>query len=94
MDDDEISIKIGKPFIMCPLINICNKVLVQGNYPERFKFSLIKPVYTSRDKSSPSNHRPISLLPAFSEIFEKVIYKRFFDHLNNNAVLNEHQYGF
>jgi hypothetical protein len=33
-------------------------------------------------------------LPAFSKIFEKVIYKRLLDHFNNNATLNEHQYGF
>jgi len=33
-------------------------------------------------------------LLAFSEIFEKVIYKRLFDHLNNNAVLDENQLGF
>jgi hypothetical protein len=33
-------------------------------------------------------------LPAFSKIFEKVIYKRLFDHFNNNAILSEHQYGF
>jgi hypothetical protein len=33
-------------------------------------------------------------LPAFSKIFEKVIYKRLFDHLSNNVILNEHQYGF
>jgi len=58
------------------------------------KFSLIKPVYKSGDKSSPSNYRPISLLPVFSKIFEKVMYKRLFDHLNNNVILNELQYGF
>jgi hypothetical protein len=68
-------------------------MLAQGNYRERMKFSLIKLIYKSRDKSSPSNYRPISLLPTFSKMFEKVIYKRF-DHLNNNAILNEHQYGF
>jgi len=94
---DDIStkiIKISKPFIISPLINICNKELAQGNYPERLKFSLIKPIYKSSDKSSPSNYRPTSLLPAFSKIFEKVIYKRLFDHLNNNAILNKHQYSF
>jgi hypothetical protein len=69
-------------------------MLVQGNYPERLKFSLSKPIYKSGDKSSPSNYRPISLLPAFSKIFEKVIYKRLSDHLINSAILNEHQYGF
>jgi hypothetical protein len=69
-------------------------MLAQGVYPERLKFSLIKPVYKSGDKSSSSNYRPISLLPVFSKIFEKVIYKRLFDHLNSNVILNEHQYDF
>ena len=59
-------------------------MLAQGNYPERLKFSLIKPIYKSGDKSSPYNYRPISLLPAFSKIFEKV----------NNAILDEHQFRF
>ena len=31
-------------------------------------------------------------MPAFSKIFEKVI--RLIDHLNSNAILDEHQYGF
>jgi len=94
---DEIStkvIKISKPIIISPLINICNKMLAQGIYPERLKFSSIKPIYKSGDKSSPSNYRPISLLPVFSKILEKVIYKRLFDHLYSNVILNEHQHGF
>jgi len=69
-------------------------MLAQGNYPERLKFPLIKPIYKSGDKFSASNFRPISPLPAFSEIFENVINKRLFDHLNNSAILDEHQFGF
>jgi hypothetical protein len=69
-------------------------MLSQGTYLERVKFSLIRPVYKSGDKTSPSNYRPISLLPAFSKIFEKVIHKRLIDHFNSNAILNEYQYGF
>jgi len=47
---DEIStkiIKISKPFIISPLTNKSNKMLPQGIYPERLKFSLIKPIYKS-----------------------------------------------
>jgi len=69
-------------------------MLAQGIYPEILKFSLIKPIYKSGHKSSPSNYRPISLLPVFSKIFEKVIYSRLTDHLHNNIILNEHQYRF
>jgi len=69
-------------------------MLAHGIYPERFKFSLIKPIYKSGERSLPSNYRPISLLPALSKILEKVIYKRLFDHLYNNVILYKHQYGF
>jgi len=69
-------------------------MLAQGIYSERLRFSLIKPINKSGDKYSPSNYRPISLLPVFSKFFGKVIYKRLFDHLNNNVILNEDQYGF
>jgi len=86
-------IKISKPFIIFPLINICNKMLAQGIYPERLKFSLIKPIYKSGDISSPSNYRPISLLPVFSKIFRKSHIQKI-HHLNSNVILNEHQYGF
>jgi len=61
---------------------------------ERVKFSLIKPIYKSGGKSSPSNNRPISILPVFSKIFEKVIYNRLIDHLHSNVISNEHHYGF
>ena len=87
-------ISINKPFIISPLINICNKVVAHDRYPERLKLSLINPFYKSGDKSSPTNYRIISLLPVFSKIFKKILYKRLFDHLNNNVILNEQQYGF
>ena len=51
---DEIStkiIKISIPFVIFPLTNTCNKMLAHGIYPERLKFSLIKPIYKSGDKS-------------------------------------------
>ena len=47
---DEISteiIKISKPLIISPLININNKTLADGIYPERLKFSSVKPIYNS-----------------------------------------------
>ena len=69
-------------------------MLAQGIYPEILKFSLIKPVYESGDTSSPSNYRPISILPVFSKILDNVINSRIIDHLHSNVILNEHQYSF
>jgi Reverse transcriptase (RNA-dependent DNA polymerase). len=42
-----------------------------------------------------ANYRPISLLTSFSKIFEKVIYARLYQHLNNhNTVLTNEQFVF
>ena len=41
-----------------------------------------------------SNYRPIFLLPAFSKVFEKVLYERIYQHLINNNILVDEQFGF
>ena len=41
-----------------------------------------------------SNYRPISLLPNFSKILEKLMFNRLSDFLNKHEILYEQQYGF
>ena len=41
-----------------------------------------------------NNYRPISLLPTFSKIFEKVVQTQLYDYLNENNLLFESQHGF
>ena len=94
---DEITakiIKISCPFIVSPLMYICNKMLSTGKFPDRLKYSEIKPIYKKGDKTLITNYRPISLLPVFSKIFEKVIYKRVYCHLTLNSILVKEQFGF
>ena len=42
----------------------------------------------------PSNYRPISLLPIFSKIFEKLMYRRLYRFLELNNILYSLQFGF
>ena len=94
---DEVTTKILKmvsPFIVSPLTHICNRMLSTGTFPDRLKYSEIKPIYKKGDKTQIANYRPISLLPVFSKIFEKVLYKRLYNHLSSNNILAKEQFGF
>jgi hypothetical protein len=46
------------------------------------------------NKDEPSNYRPMSLLPAFSTILERVIYNGLYEHIDINNILDNNQYGF
>ena len=94
---DEIStriLKISVPYVLSPLTSIFNKILSTGVFSDRLKFSEVRPLYKTGDKTEFSNYRPISLLTSFSKIIEKIIFKRLYNYLNDNNILVDHQYGF
>jgi hypothetical protein len=60
---DEITtkiLKISSPFIVSPLTHICNRILSTGTFPNRLKYSEIKPIYKKGDKTLITNYRQIS----------------------------------
>jgi len=62
--------------------------------PNDLKLSKIIPLYKSDDVKSVSNYRPISILPAFSKIIEKLFYNRLLDLINIYNILSNNQYRF
>ena len=94
---DEVSttiLKISAPYILSPLTYIFNKTLATGIFPDRLKFSEVKPLLKKGASTEFSNYRPISLLTSFSKIIEKIIYIRLYRHLNVNNILVNEQFGF
>ena len=92
---DNIPISIIKKtfdLISDPLLSNINLSLSSGVSPDRLKISKIIPTLKSDNDSLAQNYRPISILPAFSKIFE--IYNRIFQFLVDNDILFEHQFGF
>ena len=41
-----------------------------------------------------SSYRPVSVLPVFSKVLERLVYNRFISHINDNKLLYEYQFGF
>lgn len=77
--------------ILSQLFNLC---IQTGHYPDAFKLARITPLYKSGSKSLISNYRPISLLPIFNKIFEKLLHQRIEHHFSSNNLISENQFGF
>ena len=77
-----------------PLTHFINLSIISGVFPDQLKIARVIPLFKSGDKSSFTNYRPVSVLPAFSKILEKVIYNRLLDYLNKHKILSDNQFGF
>ena len=94
---DGISSALLKSFdgeITNVLTLIINQSLSTGIFPDKLKVAKVVPVFKKDDPHQPGNYRPISLLPAISKIFEKVVYKQVYDYMSKNNLLYKSQYGF
>jgi len=54
----------------------------------------VRPLLKKGDKRDISNYQPISLLPVFSKLLERVMLTRLLKHLNDYNILSSEQYGF
>ena len=61
-------------------------------FPRNLKLADITPAHKKGDKTNKANYRPVSILPAMSKIFERVIYKQLYAFFEN--ILSKYQCGF
>ena len=87
-------IKIALPKIANILSYIFNNSFSQGKFPDKLKYASITPIHKEGSKLLLSNYRPISILPLFSKILEKIMQVRLVSYLNKYNIIYEHQYGF
>ena len=63
-------------------------------FPENMKIAKVTPIFKSGKKELLTNYWPISVLSCFSKIFERIMYNRLYNYLNNNDLLFHKQFGF
>jgi hypothetical protein len=86
--------KILEPLILSPLTHIINLSISKSVFPDVWKKALVIPIFKGGDPSLPGNYRPISLLPALSKILEKILASQIQEHLEQNKLINNRQFGF
>ena len=87
-------VKLNNQSISQILTIIFNISIHEGCFPTAMKQAKITPIHKGDSVLSVGNYRPISLLPIFSKIFERLIYNRLVTFITENKILSELQFGF
>ncbi len=94
---DKISTKLLKTIkvtLVKPITLIINQMLNTGIFPDKLKIAKVIPIHKKEEETLFTNYRPISLLPAISKIFEKVIFKQLYQFFQEKKMFYNAQYGF
>uniref|UniRef100_A0A8C6KUZ5 Reverse transcriptase domain-containing protein n=1 Tax=Nothobranchius furzeri TaxID=105023 RepID=A0A8C6KUZ5_NOTFU len=93
-DLDMVTVKAIIESVTEPFTYICNLPLSTGIFPNLMKNAKVVPLFKSGDKHSFTKYRPVSLLPQFSKILQKVFASWLDKFIDKNKILNHEQSGF
>ena len=94
---DQISVQMIKlcgNSICLPLSIIYNNIIDKGIFPDQWKMANVTPIHKKDSKQVIKNYRPISLLPIFAKVFERIIFLRLYNHFISNNLITKNQSGF
>ena len=80
--------------IFAILKHVFNISLEKGVFPDKLKIVRVTPIFKKGNNTLVTNYRPISVLPSFSKLLERIMYDRLYKILLENNILYQKQFGF
>ena len=87
-------IKLSKCILAPLLTKLFNKCIKQEIFSDPFKLAYVIPIPKVSNSKSLDDLCPISLLPVFAKIFEKILERNMTKFLNQNGIITPSQFGF
>ena len=75
-----------------PLTHLINQS--QGIFPEELKLAKVPPIFKCEDEQLVQNYRPISILPFFYKVCEKIVSKYMIECMDENELFYKNQFAF
>ena len=80
-------VKHCKNSIVPQITSLINLSVETGCFPDRLKQAQVRPLHKKNSPLDKSNYRPVSILPIFSKIYEKILETQLGDFLEKNISL-------
>ena len=87
-------LKLSLPFIWTLLTYISNLSLQEGVFPDELEITNVIPLFKCDDPELFNNYRPVSVLCSLSKVFERIMYNRLRNFLDEYKILFSYQFGF
>ena len=92
-DIDTATMKLVIHDILPALTHVINLSLTTLVFPNLWKLAKIIPLLKKGDPLNPKNYRPVALLPIFSKVLERVIFKQVVNYVEGNGLLHPSHHG-
>ena len=84
-------LKICGDSILKPLELVFKSCFENGKFPIEWKKANLAPVHKKNNKQLIENYPPISLLPVFGKILERIIYNKMFKFFSENELISHNR---
>ena len=71
-------LKLSAAALAAPLTTLFNYCIRTSKYPDDWKMSNVTPIHKKDEATNKNNYRPVSVLPAASKLFEKVMFDQLY----------------
>ena len=75
-------IKLSASVLKKPFTKIINHAIKNNDFPNLMKIGKITPIYKGGNRLNKKDYRPVSVLTAFSKVFERYILNQMLEHVN------------
>lgn len=87
-------LKMAAPYVVEVLTYLFNLCIDKSTFPDCLKLTKVIPIFKKGVITDLSNYRPVSIIPVFAKVFEKLINVKIVNYFEKFKLYSDNQYGF